>query len=172
MPKKSNSYRPVNSKGDLKHVLGSELNTISLRDKALGIKEGEIIHGVSWAKASQWRFLEENLNFIEEASSYHGEFIARVEVDYHAAYFVLIAWRPVFGKSQDYMRLAKLSHKPLGPIRLDNKISSYVDIKSGDLVEFVAKVSFEMNGVTLRIPIASLKLRQYKTQEEFESRAN
>jgi hypothetical protein len=172
MPKKSsNSYRPLNSKGDLKDVLGSELNTITLRDKALGIKEGEIIHGVSWAKASQWRFLEENLNFIEDGSSYHGEFIARVEVDYQTAYFAPIAWRPAFGKSQEFIRLAKLSHKPLGPIRLDNQISSYFDIKTGDLVEFVAKVSFEMNGVTLKIPIASVKLLQHKTQEEVGSSA-
>jgi hypothetical protein len=80
MPKKSfNSYASLNCKGDLVKELGSELNTITLRDKALGTKEGEIIHGVSLgAKASPRRFLEGHLNFIEIGSSHHGEIIARV----------------------------------------------------------------------------------------------
>jgi hypothetical protein len=170
MPKKSpNSYAPLTTKQDIL----KELNTITLADIALGIKEGEIIRGVSWgAKVSRWRFFEENLNSIEAGSPYHGGFVARVEVDYYLTYFVLIAWRPAFGKSQDYVRLAKLSHRPPAPIRVDNKVANYFGMKTGDLVEFVARVTFEMDQVSFKIPIASLKLHQHETQGEVEGRAS
>ena len=162
--KSSNSYPPLKTNGDIIDGLGSELYTITLRDKALGIKEGEIIRGVSWGtQASQWRFLEENLNFIEMGSSYHSEFVARVEVDYCTNYFALIAWRPAFGKSRDYVRLAKLNHRPVPRIRLDDKLGNHSGVKSRDLIEFVSRVTFEMGQVSFKIPIASLKLLQHET---------
>jgi hypothetical protein len=164
--------RDGNQNGNVMAEIKSELHTITLRDKALGIKEGELIDGVSLGtQASQWRFLEENLNFIEVGSSYHSEFIARVEVDYNVTYFALIAWRPAFGKSQDYLRLAKLRHRPLEPIRLDNKVGNYFGFTTADLVEFVSRVTFEIGQVSFKIPIASIKVLRCKTQEEVGSSA-
>jgi len=155
--------------------LGTELRTTLLRDKTLGIKESGILWGVSWGPghAMQWRFLEEGLNYIEVGSVYHGEFIARVaEIYTCVTCLALIAWRPAFGKSQEYIRFARLSRKPFKPIQLQSGIGPYLGMKLGDLVEFVAKITFCLGDVKFEIPITRLKVLQYKSQEEVERRAS
>jgi hypothetical protein len=47
MPRESsNGYAPLNCKGHLTDEFKSELNKITMRDKALGLKEGEIFHDI------------------------------------------------------------------------------------------------------------------------------
>jgi hypothetical protein len=162
-------------KADLVDALGSELNTTRLRDEVLGIRQGEAVSGTLYGRNSgtDWRFLEENLNFIEPGSSYHGEFIARVVINsVYSDDLALIAWRPVFGKRQEYIRFAKSSRRTFEPIQLPGDIGSKLGIKAGDLVEFVARVTVYKDSVEFQIPITRLKLLQHKNPEEVQSRAS
>ena len=169
------SELPLPRDPELVDELGRELDTTRLRDENLGIREGEVVSGTLEARNAgiSWRFLEEKLNFIEPGSSYHGEFIGRVIGP--CGYFFglgLIAWRPAFGTPQEWIRFAKVSHRPFQSLQLPRKIDSKLGIKAGDMIEFVAKVTVYKDYVEFQIPTTRLKLLQYKSPEEVQTHAS
>jgi hypothetical protein len=155
--------------------LGNGLNTTRLRDDALGIRPGETLSGTLYGRNSgtHWRFLDEDSNFIEPGSSYHGEFIARVGFIWAIkADLALIAWRPVFGSRREYVRFARFNRRPFEPIQLFYPNESKLGLKMGNLVEFVAKVTVYIDSVDFQIPTTRLKLVQPKGSEEVQSHAS
>jgi hypothetical protein len=160
------SELPVPTSSALVGELESELNTTMLRDANLGIRPGETVSGTLHARnaGAHWRFLDEDFNFIEPGSSYHGEFIARaVNISGEVAYLALIAWRPVFGKRQEYARFARFSRRSFEAIRLWDAMVPKLGLKVGGLVEFVAKVTVYKDFVNFQIPTTRLKLLQPKS---------
>jgi hypothetical protein len=146
--------------------LRSELDTTRLRDESLGIMPGATVSGTLDERGSgtHWKFLDEGVSFVEPGSSYHGEFIARaVNISGEVAYLALIAWRPVFGKRQEYARFARFSRRSFEAIRLWDAMVPKLGVKVGGLVEFVAKVTVYKDSVNFQIPTTRLKLLQPKS---------
>jgi len=149
--------------------LESDLNQTRLRDGALGIRPGETVSGTLHARNAgvHWRFLDEDVNFIEPGSSYHGEFIARVvKPSVCSVDLALIGWRPAFGKPQEYVRFAQFSRKTMEPIQLPYDMRSKLGLKVEDMVEFVARVTVYNDFVEFQIPIARLKPLHNKYRSE------
>lgn len=155
------SFNGSECSSELVGELGRELEMTRLRDENLCIRPGETVSGTLAARNAgiHWRFLDKGVNFIEQGSSYHGEFIARVvKPSVYSVDLALIGWRPAFGKPQDYVRFAQFSRRTMEPIQLPYDMRSKLGLKLEDMVEFVARVTVYNDFVEFQIPIARLKL--------------